>query len=83
MMGLHRVPACGRAGACALMNHSPATGMSCGLLASTVGVTRVHPQLRSVTNVPPHRVSEGDVIVVAEGQRVVADFHVESTDPVV
>src|SRR5580704_3408166 len=30
-----------------------------------------------VDNVPPHRVSEGDVIVVTEGRRVVAYFHVE------
>jgi hypothetical protein len=35
-----------------------------------------------VDNVPPHRASEGDVIVVAEGRRVVAYFHVESIDPV-
>jgi len=37
----------------------------------------------AVDNVPPHRVSEGDVIVVTEGRRVVAYFHVESIDPVV
>jgi hypothetical protein len=34
-------------------------------------------------NVPPYRVSEGDVIVVSEGRRVVAYFHVEWMDPVV
>jgi hypothetical protein len=31
-----------------------------------------------VDNVPPHRVSEGDVIVITEGRRVVACFHVDS-----
>jgi hypothetical protein len=36
-----------------------------------------------VDNVPPHRVGEDDVIVVTEGRRVVAYFHVESMDPVV
>jgi hypothetical protein len=36
-----------------------------------------------VDNVPPHRVSEGDVIVVTEGRRVVAYFHVASMDPLV
>ena len=36
-----------------------------------------------VDNAPPHRVSEGDVIVVTEGHRAVAYFHVESMDPVV
>jgi hypothetical protein len=36
-----------------------------------------------VGNVPPHRVSEGDIIVVTEGRRVVAYFHVESMDRVV
>jgi hypothetical protein len=34
-------------------------------------------------NVPPHRVTQGDVIVVGEGRRVVGYFHVESMDPVV
>ena len=34
-------------------------------------------------NIPPHRVSEGDIIVVTEGRRVVASFHVESMDEVV
>ncbi|GAA3527907.1 hypothetical protein AFL01nite_02950 [Aeromicrobium flavum] len=33
-----------------------------------------------VENVPPHRVGEGDVIVVTEGRREVAYFHVESMD---
>ena len=36
-----------------------------------------------VDNVRPYRVSEGDVIVVTEGRRMVAYFHVESMDPVV
>ena len=36
-----------------------------------------------VDNVPPYRVTEGDVIVVTEGRRDVAYFHVESMDPVV
>jgi hypothetical protein len=36
-----------------------------------------------VDNVPPHRVDEGDVLVVTEGHRVVAYFHVQSTEPVV
>lgn len=34
-----------------------------------------------VDNVPPHRVTDGDVIVVTEGRREVAYFHVESVDP--
>ena len=33
-----------------------------------------------VDNVSPHRVSPGAVIVVTEGRRVVAYFHVESMD---
>ena len=36
-----------------------------------------------VDNDPPYRVSEGDVIVITEGRRAVAYFHVESMDPVV
>ena len=36
-----------------------------------------------VDNVPPHRVSEGDVIVMTEGRRVVAYFYVECMDQVV
>jgi hypothetical protein len=36
-----------------------------------------------VDNVPPYRVSDGEVLVVAEGRRVVAYFHVESVDEVV
>lgn len=36
-----------------------------------------------VDNVPPYRVSDGEVLVVTEGRRVVAYFHVESVDEVV
>ena len=36
-----------------------------------------------VDNVPPHRVGEGDVLVLTEGRQVVAYFHVESVDAVV
>jgi len=36
-----------------------------------------------VDNVPPHRVSDGDIIGVTEGRRVVAYFHVASVDRVV
>ncbi|GIM63358.1 hypothetical protein Pve01_80250 [Planomonospora venezuelensis] len=36
-----------------------------------------------VDNVPPHRVAEGDVIVITEGRREVAHFHVESVDTIV
>lgn len=36
-----------------------------------------------VDNVAPHRVSKGDVIVITEGRRVVAYFHVEAIDPLV
>ena len=35
-----------------------------------------------VDNVPPHGAAEGDVIVVTEGRREVAYFHVEAIDPV-
>lgn len=34
-----------------------------------------------VDNAPPHRVGEGDVLVVTEGRRIVAYFHVESICP--
>ncbi|KAA1425404.1 hypothetical protein FE697_006015 [Mumia zhuanghuii] len=34
-------------------------------------------------NVPPHRVTDGDVIVLTEGRREVGYFHVEFVDPVV
>lgn len=34
-----------------------------------------------VDNAPPHRVGEGDVLVVTEGRRIVAYFHVESIYP--
>lgn len=36
-----------------------------------------------VDNVPPFRLGEGEVLVVTEGRRVVAYFHVESMDDVV
>jgi hypothetical protein len=36
-----------------------------------------------VKNVPPHRVTVGDVIVVTEGPCEVAYFHVESMEAVV
>lgn len=36
-----------------------------------------------VDNVPPHRLGERDVLVVTEGRRVVAYFHVDSVDDVV
>ena len=34
-------------------------------------------------NLPPHRVGAGDIIVVMEGPRTVAYFHVEDIDAVV
>ncbi|MDU0314081.1 hypothetical protein RKE38_10330 [Phycicoccus sp. M110.8] len=33
-----------------------------------------------VDNVPPHQVGPGDIIVVTEGQRTVAYFHVSDVD---
>jgi hypothetical protein len=36
-----------------------------------------------VDDVPPHRVGVGDLIVVTEGARTVAHFHVEDIDAVV
>jgi hypothetical protein len=35
-----------------------------------------------VDNAPPHRAVEGYVIVVTEGRREVAYFHVQAIDPV-
>lgn len=36
-----------------------------------------------VDNVPPHRAGAGDVIVVTEGRRVVAYFHIETIDDMI
>lgn len=45
--------------------------------------SEAHARWLVVDNVPPHRVVEGDVIVITEGRREVAYFHVESVDAVV